>query len=113
MGRGKGFVSSRRIRAGELICKERAAFLLNTEEINREAVGRKYCSLSRDKQRELSDLSSKTGGREEYEIFLNNAINTDSDSDSQQFGIFPTIARLNHSCCPNAGRENEEISRRK
>ena len=108
-GRGKGFVSSRKIRAGELICKERAAFLLNTEEINRENVGRKYCSLSRDRQRQLSDLSSKTGGGEEYEIFLNNAINTDSE----QFGIFLTIARLNHSCCPNAGTENDEISRRK
>ena len=102
-------MSSRKIRAGELICKERAAFLLNTEEINRETVGRKYCSLSRDKQRQLSDLTSKTGAGEEYEIFLNNAINTDEDSDSQQFGIFLTIARLNHSCCPNAGTENKEI----
>ena len=104
-----------------MICKERAAFLLNTEEINRENVARKYSSLSREKQRQLSDLTRKTTGgkgevemaRKQYEIFLNNAINTDSDSDSQQFGLFLTIARLNHSCCPNAGRGNKEILRRK
>ena len=105
-GRGKGFISSRKIKAGELICKERAAFILNTEEISRDNVRREYSNLSRDKQRQFSDLTSKTGGGEEYEIFLNNAINTDSDSESQQFGIFLTIARLNHSCCPNAGTEN-------
>ena len=102
-----------------MICKERAAFLLNTEEINRENVARKCSSLSREKQRQLSDLTRKTTGgevemeRKQYEIFLNNAINTDSDSDSQQFGLFLTIARLNHSCCPNAGRGNKEILRRK
>ena len=98
-----------------MICKERAAILLNTEEINRENVARKYYSLSRDQQSQLSDLTRKTGGGEgeQYEIFLNNAINTDSECDSQQFGLFLTVARLNHSCCPNAGRENREILRRK
>ena len=105
-GRGKGFISSRKIKAGELICQERAAFVLNTEEINRQTVARQFSSLGREKQREYRDLSSKTGvGGEELDIFLNNAINTDSESGSQQFGIFLKIARLNHSCCPNAGTE--------
>ena len=105
-GRGKGFISSRKIKAGELICQERAAFVLDTEEINRQTVARELSRLGRDKQREFSDLRSKTGGGEELEVFLNNAINTDSHSDSQQFGLFLKIARINHSCCPNAGEEN-------
>ena len=32
--------------------------------------------------------------------FLNNAINTEGED----FGLFPTIAMINHSCCPNAGK---------
>ena len=107
-GRGKGFISSRKIKAGELICKERAAFVLDTEEINRQTVARELSRLGRDKQREFSDLRSKTGGGEELEVFLNNAINTDSHSDSQQFGLFLKIARINHSCCPNAGRKIQQ-----
>ena len=107
-GRGKGFISSRKIKAGELICQERAAFVLDTEEINRQTVARELSRLGRDKQREFSDLRSKTGGGEELEVFLNNAINTDSHSDSQQFGLFLKIARINHSCCPNAGRKIQQ-----
>ena len=108
-GRGKGFIASRKIEAGELICRERAAFILSTEEITRESVAREFSSLSRDRQSQLSDLTTKTGAGGQFEIFLNNAVNTDSDSGSQQFGIFSTIARLNHSCCPNAGNETTEI----
>ena len=99
-------VSRRNIKAGELICEDKAAFVLDSGDINRETVSQKYSALGGERQRQFSDLTSKTAGGEEYEIFLNNAINTDSDSESQQFGIFLTIARLNHSCCPNAGTEN-------
>ena len=31
---------------------------------------------------------------------MNNAINTEGED----FGLFPTIAMINHSCCPNAGK---------
>ena len=68
-------------------------------------MARELSSLGREKESEFRGLSSKTGGGEQLEIFLNNAINTDSESASQQFGIFLNIARLNHSCCPNAGTE--------
>ena len=102
-GKGKGFISSRTIKPGELICKEKAAFVLRRTEIDKENVSRKYAGLSRDKQRLFSDLKAKEAGGEVCDIFLNNAINTDED----QFGIFLTIARVNHSCSPNAGNQTQ------
>ena len=98
-GKGKGLVSRRNIKAGELICEDKAAFVLETGDIDRETVGQKYSGLGGERQRQFSDLSGKEGGDSLCDIFLNNAINTDG----QQFGIFLTIARVNHSCCPNAG----------
>ena len=68
------------------------------EETDQQTVLREVAGLSRDQQRQFSDLKPREGGGE-CEIFLNNAINTDGD----QFGMFLTIARVNHSCCPNAG----------
>ena len=92
-------VSRRNIKAGELICEDKAAFVLDSGDINRETVSQKYSALGGERQRQFSDLTGRERADSHCDIFLNNAINTDS----QQFGIFLTIARVNHSCCPNAG----------
>ena len=88
-----------------MICKEKAAFVLRSAKIDKENVKRKYRALSIEKQRLFDELKSKEDGGDVCDIFLNNAINTDDD----QFGIFLTIARVNHSCCPNAGIEKHKL----
>ena len=45
------------------------------------------------------DAPKKEGSSTARDKFLNNAINTEGED----FGLFPTIAMINHSCSPNAG----------
>ena len=98
--KGRGFVSKRKIKSGELILKECSDLIIKVDDINIKNVQDKYNSLPQ-KQKQLFDkLTSKTGTQNsKCDVFLNNAINIDED----KYGIFWNIAMVNHSCAPNAG----------
>ena len=99
--KGQGFLSTRKILSGELIIKERAGIILSMSEINEENMLKKYKKLTSSDKKTFDSLSVKDMERKEKcDIFLNNAINIFDNS----YGIFWTIARVNHCCSPNAGR---------
>ena len=98
--KGQGFLSTRNISSGELIIKERAGIILSMSEISEESVLKKYRKLTSLDKKIFDSLSVKdTDRKRKCDIFLNNAINIYDD----HYGIFWTIARVNHSCTPNAG----------
>ena len=99
--KGQGFLSSREILSGELIIRERAGIILSMSEISEENVLKKYKKLTSPDKKTFDNLSVKdTDLKQKCDIFLNNAINIFDD----HYGIFWTIARVNHCCSPNSGR---------
>ena len=99
--KGQGFLSTKEISSGELIIKERAGIILSMSEICEENVLKKYKKLTTSEKKSFDNLSVKdTDRKRKCDIFLNNAINIFDD----HYGVFWTIARVNHSCSPNAGR---------
>ena len=96
--KGKGFVANRQICTGELIISERASLVLEVDQINEENTVEKYEKLSKEKQNSFNDLTTKNSFLKKSDIFLNNAVNINED----QFGVFLTVSRVNHSCDPNA-----------
>ena len=57
-------------------------------------------SLTEDERSRLGGLRDKQGqAGSPSHVFCNNAIHTDG----QEYGLFPAIAMVNHSCVPNAG----------
>ena len=101
LNKGQGFLSVREILCGELIIKERAGIILTMSEINEENILKKYRKLTSSDKKTFDNLSVKNMERKrKCDIFLNNAINIFDN----HYGIFWTIARVNHCCSPNAGR---------
>ena len=99
--KGQGFLSSREILSGELIIRERAGIILSMSEISEENVLKEYKKLTSPDKKTFDNLSVKdTDSKQKCDIFLNNAINIFDD----HYGIFWTIARVNHCCYPNSGR---------
>ena len=99
--KGQGFLSTKEISSGELIIKERAGIILSMSEISEENVLKKYKKLTTSEKKSFDNLSVKdTDRKRKCDIFLNNAINIFDD----HYGVFWTIARVNHSGFPNAGR---------
>ena len=99
--KGQGFLSTKKISSGELIIKERAGIILSMSEISEENVLKKYKKLTTSEKKSFDNLSVKdTDRKRKCDIFLNNAINIFDD----HYGVFWTIARVNHCCSPNAGR---------
>ena len=98
--KGLGFISTREIRSGELIVEERAGMILAMGDINEDKISKKYKKLTTSGKKTFDSLSVKDDDRtKKCDIFLNNAINIFDD----HYGLFWTIARVNHSCAPNAG----------
>ena len=99
--KGQGFLSTKEISSGELIIKERAGIILSMSEISEENVLKKYKKLTTSEKKSFDNLSVEdTDRKRKCDIFLNNAINIFDD----HYGVFWTIARVNHCCSPNAGR---------
>ena len=97
--KGQGVVATRAIKSGELICRERAAIVLRADAITEDNLQAKYEHLSADQKKHFGSLTAKSSACSHSDIFINNAINIDADN----YGVFLTIARVNHSCDPNAG----------
>ena len=85
------------VQPGELILKEKAVIVLTEAELTEEIVGEKFGEICSSRRAGVGSLRCKAGGRgSKRDIFLNNAVRLDSD----QFGLFPTIALVNHNCAP-------------
>lgn len=106
--KGQGVVASRAIKPGELICRERAAIVLAADAITEDNLRAKYEHLSADQKKHFGSLTAKSSACTHSDIFINNAINIEADN----YGVFLTIARVNHSCDPNAGgyKANAELT---
>ena len=106
--KGQGVVASRAIQPGELICRERAAIVLGADAITADNLRAKYEHLSADQKKHFGSLTAKSAACTHSDIFINNAINIDADN----YGVFLTIARVNHSCDPNAGGYKQGVRER-
>jgi hypothetical protein len=103
-GKGKGLIATRAIRPGELILSEPPLFttasLTNPETFEKD-LGAIVKSLSKDGQRAFLSLHNNTPGANPFSnIVRSNGYPLGPNSDVG--AIFPLVARLNHSCRPNA-----------
>ncbi|KAF2731532.1 SET domain-containing protein [Polyplosphaeria fusca] len=125
-GKGLGVFATRALEEGTIVMREAPSLLITPPPIvpgygyNVTEVGLRvqsaFDSLSPALQSEILSLhahfkpgeSSSTAFARLKAIFRSNAYNTGKD-----IGLFPKIARINHSCRPNAGYVwNERLGRR-
>merc|ERR1719391_1950719 len=97
-GKGRGLVLTRAVEAGSLLVKEQALVVLRKDKVTEAEVEAKLSKLIENDKKRVADLCGKEGSLTARDKFLNNAINTKGED----FGLFPTIAMINHSCSPNA-----------
>jgi len=98
-GKGRGLVLARIVEAGTLLVKEQALMVLRRDRVTEAEVQANLSKLTENDKRRIADLCGKEeGSSTARDKFLNNAINTKGE----EFGLFPTIAMINHSCSPNA-----------
>jgi len=98
-GKGRGLVATKSAESGSLIIKEKALLVLARDQATEAGVKSELSKLSKKDKNRIFGLRGKAEGSSTVrDKFLNNAINTDGED----FGLFPTIAIINHSCCPNA-----------
>jgi len=105
-GKGRGLVTRKDVKSGNLILKEKAQILLKVDDVNEEKISEIVDNLKQENQTKFKYLKSKkeNSGATSCDIFLNNAVHLD-DGDC---GVFLTIAMVNHSCTPNAAWGNTE-----
>ncbi|KAJ8112428.1 hypothetical protein OPT61_g5199 [Boeremia exigua] len=111
-GKGLGVFALHDLDIGDIVMREAPILKINPPDYVRgtgypmaqvtELVRREYENLSPDAQEEVMSLTYHATAVEEATmdklgiIFRTNAYNTDD-----QIGLFPKIARINHSCRPN------------
>ncbi|QDS76452.1 hypothetical protein FKW77_004603 [Venturia effusa] len=102
-GKGKGLVATQTIPAGTCLISERPLFTtadIKSNDVERELV-RIVKALPKDSQRAFLSLHNNSpGGKEPFSnIVRSNGYPLGASSDIG--GIFPNIARINHSCWAN------------
>ena len=107
-GAGRGLVTRKMIKAGELILQEAAKMLLEAEDIEEQNISNKLKTLKPEDRDKFASLQGKTGAvmSPHCDKFTTNAVSIDN----KQYGLFLTLAMLNHSCVPNAGICEASIS---
>lgn len=101
VGRGRGLVVTREVTMGQLLLREEAALLLQQDQVSDTLVSSIVSEMGEKERDTFGTLLGKQGDNmvsSPSQKFYNNAINTSG----QQFGLFLTIAMVNHSCVPNA-----------
>ena len=96
---GRGLVATRQIRAGQLILLERAELVLETDDITEEKINNKIQELKPEIKEKFSSLYPTKELVMNSTKFTSNAVNIDTN----KFGLFLTLAMVNHSCTPTAG----------
>ena len=101
-GAGRGLVTRKMIKAGELILQEGAQMVLEAEDIEEQNISNKLKTLKPEDREKFASLQGKTGAvvSPHCDRFTTNAVSIDN----KQYGLFLTLAMLNHSCVPNAGK---------
>ena len=101
-GKGKGLIASQPISPGTCIISESPLFTtsqIQSSDVERE-LARIVKSLPRESQRSFLTLHNNTPGREPFtNIMRTNAYPLGPSSSDG--GIFPWVARINHSCLAN------------
>jgi len=99
-GKGKGMVASRVINMGELVLEEKAMLVVaQDDEHQKETVlAEQFEKLTKNQQKKVMDLHFEGEGSPLLAVFRTNCIQADSGSSA---ALFPSIARINHSCAPN------------
>jgi len=109
-GKGKGIVATQKIHQNCLILEETPVIILETEKIIREDIREQlfshFLNLEQNLQNEVWKLCPENGEifnpEGLYYKFKSNAfVNTETDD----FNLFLTASRFNHSCLPNVGRD--------
>jgi len=95
---GRGLVAARQIRAGQLILLERAALLLETDDITEENINNKIQKLKPEIKEKFASLCPTKELAMNSTKFTCNAVNIDTN----KFGLFLILAMVNHSCVPTA-----------
>lgn len=99
-GKGLGMVATRVIQQGEIVTKETAVMNISGNETAGKlaALEQQLSMLPPDKQQSVLSLHAlEEGDAKIARIFDGNCIQASGES----AGLFPTIARINHSCRPN------------
>ncbi|KAI0659794.1 SET domain-containing protein [Cubamyces menziesii] len=106
-GKGRGLVATRAIARGELIFAE-APLFVQRNNVSPQTIADALAKLPRDDQMRFLSLANSWKGVQHplVGLWLTNAIPCGTPDDphgdkTEVEGIFPAIARLNASCCPN------------
>ncbi|KAI0326123.1 SET domain-containing protein [Cubamyces sp. BRFM 1775] len=106
-GKGEGLIATRAIARGELIFAE-APLLVQRRNISSRSIANALARLPREGQMRFLSLANSWKGRQHplVGLWLTNAIPCGTPDDpygdkTEVEGVFPAIARLNASCCPN------------
>ena len=107
LGKGRGLVATRTITRGELIFAE-APLFVQRHNVNPKSIADTLSQLPREDQMRFLSLANSWKGAQHplVGLWLTNAIPCGTPDDphgdkTEVEGIFPAIARLNASCCPN------------
>ena len=99
-GKGRGLLTKRIVKAGELILEEKADVVLKTGDVNEEVLDTKLAKLSKDKLEMFHNLKGHKDSN--LSKFTSNGVQIGDE----EFGLFLNIAMVNHSCIPNSGKLN-------
>lgn len=97
-GKGLGMIALRDFRRGELLLEEKPLMTLRVWQTNNFLAHKKVRQLPEAERAAFWDLADSTGGAKSVRgIVETNFVTLSCDLG----GLFVTISRLNHSCCPN------------
>ena len=114
-GKGKGLVARKAYKTGDEIMRESAVMRVpnhqaassieEAEERHEHAVEEAFQRLNPLTQQAVLDLSANLSETQSrlVQLYQTNSYQLTGIDDEAYGGLFLTIARMNHSCCPNAG----------
>jgi len=93
-------VASRVINMGELVLEERAMLVVPEEDNYQKGavLTEQFGKLTKNQQKKVMDLHWEGEGSPLVAVFRTNCIQADCGASA---ALFPSIARINHSCAPN------------
>jgi hypothetical protein len=100
--RGYIAIAKREFACGDIICIEKPIFWILSHSPTQDIVLEQVLKLDEDDKQAFYQLSNTSNDPLELGIYKTNAFDmTYSTFGESVGGLYPAIARLNHSCCPN------------
>jgi len=101
-GKGQGVVATRDIKPGEVVLSEKPVILIKKEAGAKASLHQQMDNLKEEARRTVKELHDPRPTEAEdakiERIFENNGIDV---CNGNAVGLYPAIARINHSCAPN------------